>query len=487
MQYDKIPLVLKRYSFDEKMRVLQSYSRQIMNINGISLDDNKPMAWELEIFLLFSIKADEYQYKNFKGKNINEFIKIINCIKEYQHPILLSKSDSSQFGDFLFIAYGSIQFDIQSYIFYKYYRYNYFFNYVDEVINMKFEFFKKFGIDYQLFLELGSILNYFCSLKVNINPKILEYIVLKYSKAVSLLIISRDNFKKEIDRFSNNIDDYLYCIRPSYIYPFVEYNKIVNLPLPHCMTRAITDSLLYRLTDDNLNLRTLFGKNVLENYLYEIIKKSYLFDETIKEKIYFKNKNKLKTSDVMCRIKNNYVFFESKSTVPYAKTRCLNYEYIMQELDKISDDVIQIYKQIYSDFKTVYNYFECDTEIMCNRNNCDGIVVLLEESYIRREIIYNDVAKKLEINTDDKLYKWIINHIKVCNLYDIEKYVFSGTSIIKSLKKQQNDKRPYDFSLTNLKIKSTIKNNDVYKFKINIGNYVKKITDELLKVGLLSK
>lgn len=151
MRYDKLPLVLKRYSFDEKMRVLQYYSRQLMNINVVKLDNNKPMAWELETFLLLSIKADEYQHKNFKGKNINEFFKIINCIKEYQHPILLSKLDSPQFADFLFIALGSTQFDIQSFNIYKYYRYNYFFNYADKDINMKSEFLENLALTINCF------------------------------------------------------------------------------------------------------------------------------------------------------------------------------------------------------------------------------------------------------------------------------------------------------------------------------------------------
>lgn len=64
---------------------------------------------------------------------------------------------------------------------------------------------------------------------------------------------------------------------------------MANLPLPHCVTRAITDSLLYRLTDSNSKLRTLFEKNVLEDYLFDIINKSTLFDEVLKEQSYKKN------------------------------------------------------------------------------------------------------------------------------------------------------------------------------------------------------
>ena len=128
MKYDRLPVILKRYLFDEKMRVLQYFSKQIMDINGIKLKNEQPMAWELETFLLFAVKADEYQTKDFRGKNINQFIKMINCIKNYQHPVLTSKVNTIKFADFLLIALGSIQFDLQSFNIYKYYRYNYFFH-----------------------------------------------------------------------------------------------------------------------------------------------------------------------------------------------------------------------------------------------------------------------------------------------------------------------------------------------------------------------
>ena len=145
MDYERLPVILKRYSFLEKMRVLQYYSRQIMNINGIDLTREKPMAWELETFLLFAVKADEYDNNDFKGKNINKFIEIINCIKEHQHPTLANKIGTIDFADFLLIALGSIQFDIQTYNMYKYYRYNYFFTYVSDRVDMKKEFYKKFN------------------------------------------------------------------------------------------------------------------------------------------------------------------------------------------------------------------------------------------------------------------------------------------------------------------------------------------------------
>ena len=212
-----------------------------------------------------------------------------------------------------------------------------------------------------------------------------------------------------------------------------------------------------------------------------------MFDEVLKEQCYKKKHNALKTSDVMCRKNDNYIFFECKSTVPYAKTRCLDENYIKQEIDKISNYVLQLYKQVRLDFKNIYNFFENDKEVIFDYNNCFGIVVLLEESYIRRELIYKDVAKKLNIDTSGDLYNWIINHIKICNLYDIERYFFTNTYIIKALKKQIKTKSPYDYALSNSNTNSILKNDNVYSFKKNIINSIREITDELVKVGLLKK
>ena len=65
---------------------------------------------------------------------------MINCIKEHQHPTLVNKIGTIEFADFLLIALGSTQFDIQTYNIYKYYRYNYFFTYVSDKIDMKKEY-----------------------------------------------------------------------------------------------------------------------------------------------------------------------------------------------------------------------------------------------------------------------------------------------------------------------------------------------------------
>ena len=72
-------------------------------------------------------------------------------------------------------------------------------------------------------------------------------------------------------------------------------------------------------------------------------------------------------------------------------------------------------------------------------------------------------------------------------MYDIERYVFSNTNIIGALKKQIETDTPYDYPLSNLKTNSKIENDDVYSFKINMSDNIKKIANELIEVGLLTE
>ena len=242
----------------------------------------------------------------------------------------------------------------------------------------------------------------------------------------------------------------------------------------------------YRVTDNQEHIRAVFGKDILETYLYDILFKSDLFNETIPEQEYKKNKQTKRTSDVMCRINDEYLFFECKSMVPYSKTRCMDENSILNEIEKISNAVMQLYNQIYKDFKKDYDFFKTDDKTNFNRDNCFGIVILLEESYIKRETIYQMVAEKLSINTNDVQYEWIISHIKVCSLYDIEKYVFTGTSIMSSLKKQMNEHVPFDYPLVNQKTNTKLQNEDVKLFRRNVINMYRQIIKELQDTGLLS-
>lgn len=466
MKYEKIPTILKRYSFDSKMDFLMMLSTKQMGYYQNELKLDLPLPWYLETFLLFALKAEEWQYKKFDKKTNNEFFKVIECIYKHVHPLL---KDKEKLVNNLMITHGLIQFDLQKIITYKYYRYNYFFTYCDENINMKNYFYDKFNISFKLFMEFGLLLNSLYSTSGVRYNGLLSCICEEYSSVFQTLMIDRENFNSLVDKFSNVIDDYEYCIRPSYMYPFIKYHNETYFPLPHCINRAVTDSLLYRLTESNNALRDSFGKNVLENYLFDIISESELFVEVLQERRYITKKGHVNSPDLMCRNNDEYLFFELKSLVPNSMDRCMNIKIINQEKNKISDAVVQLYNQFNNYLDKIKEFFDnCDKEI--NINKCYGIVVLLEDPFIEREEIYNYVAKKLNMSKSDEKYNWLINHIKVCDLYDIEKFVFSRTDILEALKKESENNSFSNFLGTH-ETNTEIVNKKVLEFRKKTNDF----------------
>lgn len=471
MDYYDIPRYLKRYKFDEKMRVLHYYSRKIIDHTG-NASINKIMQsahpWELETLLLFSLKAcPEYSDNDFEGKNINKFIEMINVVRNFQHPLLENIIGSIQFADYVMVVLGLSQFDIQEFLPYKYYRYSYIFNFTNENLDMRALFKNCYGTSYEEFRKLGTILNLIESLEnKNITQGILDYIVLQECpNAYRSLSLDIEKYIEQLDNITMKQEDYLYCLRPSYKYPFIIHNDKVYYPLPHILGRSVTSSLLYRMTDNNNELRTLIGKHVLEKYLYDLLIDAKIYDEVIPEQEYkLKRNNNAKTLDVMVRKDNKFLLIDSKSSVPRAKLRIMEKDAFDKEIDIASKNIIQVYNHLSDFFPRKYNFFNTNTDI--DKENIYGAVVTLEDNFIRRNLIYERVANKRNIDVNSDEYHWIVNHIKIISFYDIEKVSLIGKSLIDEFERQKLENRGYDFSLSsNIGGDEHIINKSYLKFK----------------------
>ena len=69
-------------------------------------------------------------------------------------------------------------------------------------------------------------------------------------------------------------------------------------------------------------------------------------------------------------------------------------------------------------------------------------------------------------------YTWIIKHIKVINLYEIEKHAFIGNNIINELIISIDKDGPFDYSLSECP-SGEIVNSDLMKFKERMGDTIK--------------
>ena len=115
MNYNDIPRTLKRYSFVEKMNILQRWSRETMNLTGV-IDKNEmgkiPFPWELETLLLFSVMAQEWQQGRFTSRD-RKFVEMIACIRNHRHPIVDKLKGTNALVSKLLVAMGSVQFEAQ--------------------------------------------------------------------------------------------------------------------------------------------------------------------------------------------------------------------------------------------------------------------------------------------------------------------------------------------------------------------------------------
>ena len=487
VEYDKLPVILQRYSFQAKMKICQQFSIRAIQPSGLKKAEqliNYPLPWEIETFLLFSIKSKEYSNNNFEGKNINKFLQMIECIKAYIPSKMMGCINETKLADYILMVLGLTQFELQEFYIYKYYRYFYIFNFKNQKIDMPDLFSRHFKTNYDDFLVFGFVLRLLFSLGINIPPNVLNYYAVTHSAAMNNLKISRDEYAKQIDRYSSTVDDYLYCVRPSYSFPFIEYEDNIYLPLPHSIDRSITASLLYRMTEGNDPLRTLIGKEVLEKYLYEIIFESDLFDEVIPEQTYILGKTERKTLDVMTRKINDYLFFDSKLLTPKSKIRQLDDAIIDDQIERLSSCIEQIFKHLKHRFTHEY-YCICEPKSIIDKEQMWGMAVVLEDPYIRPELIYCRAARNLKVDINSAEFKWMESHIKLVSLYDIEKFVFTGESILDHMKQQKASGRNFDFSLGGDRQNSKITNKKVLQFKSRIIDIIGNEANELQKIGLI--
>ena len=83
-----------------------------------------------------------------------------------------------------------------------------------------------------------------------------------------------------------------------------------------------------------------------------------------------------------------------------------------------------------------------------NKEKIWGLLVVIEELTIRQDVIYEKVARELQINIDSFEYDWLRNHIKVVSLSNIENFLLYKQELIKELKWQEDNGQPGDFALS---------------------------------------
>lgn len=453
IDYIKLPTILKRYKLEDKLRYAEKYSRLLMHPKiryDLSELSNQVLPWELECFVSLSLKAKEWKYDNLDE---SRFLQIMNAIRDTSHPELTQKQEDSKYAHWLIMMLSATQFDYLDSCWHKLYRFAYYFNYTSEKINMPKEFQQKFGIDYQCVLTFALALWTIYIIKCEDISLYKNKLVDAYPKEVSLLTIDREGFIAELDKITLNPVDYIYCLRPSYSFPFIKNKEETYIPLPHLIIRASTSSLMFRLTSDNDRLRETIGSEVLESYLLHILSSYHEFDQVKKEIVYTKGKlQNQRSADVMTCIRDQIICFDSKSYTPKSSLRIFSEEAYQVELKRLGKAVKQMYEQTHNKFGIEYDPF--NISIKPDKSNIWGLVIVSENPFFHLGDVYIEASNQLGVDLSEEEYEWLQGHIGIVELSALEYQLFSSDNILSVIQRNAKTKSFNDHWFSSIKAKN---------------------------------
>lgn len=438
---------LKEYTFESKMLCAQTFSCRIAGKDSISVEYIKKYnvsSSEIEIFTLFSVLYDDPSAN--KKMDSTSFYKFITGIRNYWDPKWDTYTSKESLAPDLFMLMALLQFSVQGSFLFKLFRYNYFFSYVNNEIDMSKLFRERFGAEYREYAVFAYVLYEYTRLEFqNCYGKdfcnMMIQLALQNTTVMEQLTITKEDYVRELSEFyRDNVTNYFYGIKLQYLYPLIENAGTIYIPSPYLIVNAVTESLLNRLTEGNNTLRSMIGKNVIESYLLYIYGAVPSVSWKSRE-ISYRNGQCL-SPDVLISDSGYCIFFDTKSKTPSLKLRQLNKKKIEDDIDIYSDNIVQLYQRVLDYLNGDFALDRC-----YQKDEIFAVSVILEDSYIDRTSIYAQALKKLEsmgYSLDDKEKEFIHSRIKIMSLIQIEDCALRNRSIIPVLCKQAESPNMWD-------------------------------------------
>ena len=448
-QFSQLPKLLKRIPFANKMQ--QCYALSYNSLDYLKLADktqqksNIPLPWAVESLALLCIASIENPNCYANPKIHSQFVKMYNAVwNAVPNDMLTAGND---FIKFFGSAYAQTQFGIQETNIIKYFRYHYIFNYDKNGISIRSCFQKKFSDSYWEYLQLCEIIMGFFSIKKPLSTPLLSRLLSSKFQAVGKqLCITRSDYIAELQKMTNNSEDisrYIFCVRPSDKYAFIDENGAWYFPLPHLLPKNVTTSMLYRLTEGDNVIRELIGKPVLEEYLLSIVKASNVYVFVHGEIKYQNNGSESLSPDVIATVDNNMLFLDSKTFVPLKDLRFFDQAAYEKTKKRYADNIIQLYKQVLS-FPCWRTY--CPEISSFEKDYIWCASVVHEDARLLDQEIYSAVNQQLNISEDSQEALWIKAHIRIISLYDAELYCFSSLNLIDGIKTAFSNSHDFNFT-----------------------------------------
>jgi hypothetical protein len=411
--------ILTMLTIANRMIICENESKQRLVANAPLHPDKinlkaKPANYELELISFRALLAKEIFSNNidFNNKWLIESTMIVRnnnffFADEFIHDEIVPK--------LLFLQWESqIGYNI------LYYRYNYFFNYTDSEVNMNEQFMDYFGVSYSDFIEFCMLVNVWASPAIQMSFHDFSKIFIQgsYTKVFNLLKRTRNEIIDEYNSLNttetrNPFFDLNLLIK----YPIVSHNNNIFLPYAPYIPYACTRSLLFRLTENNNEIRSKVGKNVFESYVLHLCRMS---DFTNKHNIipeFEYGKDKRKSSDVIIYSNNQVVFIDSKLFNQSTKLRAFDEVAILNAQKRITDAIVQVVNNIEALLK---DEMTKSMPYQYKKNNVFGLVLLYDDFYFNTEKAYLDAINILCEKGFQYELQELLNLIKVLSLVRFE-------------------------------------------------------------------
>lgn len=441
----KVLKELTQYTFFEKMLVAQTSAQKLMHFDHLELfpkeTSNTVMPWEIEAFAELSIlSTGTHPTKSFKTHNSKAFCKIITTIRNFLPPKLKEEMDTPKFANDFFMACGMVQFKPQKYALNRLYRYDYFWSFKNDKIDMPKIFSENFnGLSYKYFIELAVLTYFAASMDGNLSNAF-RYISMTHINAIKLLCITRDEYiERQNEKNLGDVNNVVYGFNYLYPYPYIEFNSNIYLPVPYLIIDAVCESLVTRVTNDNGRIREDIGKYVAQSYIEYILKDGHVYEEVVPEIPYVVGRQTIDAPDVMIKDGNRFCFIDSKLSTPKLSLRHFNETDIENNIKQYAKNVKQIYKRIVDFLDAKYYPFTSHSNI--DKTNVFGVVVVFENAFIFKSRILPEVFKDLKIDSESAEATFIKSNIYVTDLSDIESFASSSFNIFTALESKRNDSK----------------------------------------------
>lgn len=374
----------------------------------------EPFNHELEMIGFNSVLVE-----NRKGYDEDPLKWLKSCTRFIRSQEFLTEQ-TKQYGALtLFSALGFTQFEGQQHFEPLYYRFNYLFNFQSDLIDMKAIFHEKFGLSFGdlqktiMQLHLWSIMN---------RPEITADIFLKkrlkhkYSKLLSFLTKDRNEFIIEYNEITAD-DDFFSFLDLNLLlkYPIIKYDNKLYIPYVPYVIYAATKSLMFRITEGNNDLRSLIGKNVIESYVGNILRKSLVTNKfDIIDEFFYENGKK--SSDFIIQSQKQILFIEVKFFNQGLKLRRFDSEVMKEVFQKLAGYILQVYRNIIH-----YDKNDMNHKLISNLKT-NGIVVIYDEFLFIKEKIYDIALHRINSEFKINLIKEdITDRILLMSLSSLEK------------------------------------------------------------------